>query len=216
MIAKQAPAGGPNDVKTAPRGGNDRALRHPGRPRSELANRAILDAARDLLVEKGFTRLRLEHVAARAGVGKATVYRHWASRAELIVEAISSLVTDDEAVDRGSLREDLRAAYERIGQVCSTGVMSQVLSTLAEAAGRDPELASVHKDFVARRRRPLLFALERAAARGEMRPGVDLSVAADLVAGPMFYKKLVHHECPDAAYGAALLDLVLAALTSEA
>jgi len=69
---------------------------------------------------------------------------------------------------------------------------------------------------VARRRRHLVLALERAAARGELRPGLDLSVVADLVAGPMFYKKLVHHECPSPAYAAALLDLVVAAITNPA
>ena len=184
-------------------------------PRVERSKAAILEATLALLAEEGVGGLTVDAVAARAGVGKATVYRHWASRAELVVDAISSLITDDEAVDRGSLREDLKAIYERIGQVCSTGMLARVMPTLAEAAARDPELASVHKDFVSRRRRHLVAALERAAERGELRPGLDPSIVADLVAGPMFYKKLVHHECPDAAYAAALLELVLAALCVE-
>jgi len=183
--------------------------------RVERSKAAILDATLNLLAEEGVGGLTVDAVAARAGVGKATVYRHWSSRADLIVDAIASLVIDDESLDRGSLREDLGAVYERLSQVCSTGVLSRVLPTLTEAAGRDPELATVHKDFVTRRRRHLVSALERADARGELRPGLDLSVVADLVAGPMFYKKLVHHECPDPAYSAALLDLVLAAITSE-
>jgi len=185
-------------------------------PRVERSKAAILDASLALLAEEGVGGFTVDAVAARAGVGKATVYRHWASRAELIVDAISSLVTDEESLDHGSLRGDLQAAYERIVQVCSTGVVSQVLPSLAEAAGRDPELAGVHKDFVARRRRHLVSALERAADRGELRPGLDISVVADLVAGPVFYKKLVHHECPDPAYAQALLDLVLRAITTEA
>lgn len=182
-------------------------------PRVERSKAVILEATVALLAEEGVGGLTVDAVAARAGVGKATVYRHWASRADLIVDAVSSLMTDDEAIDRGSLREDLRAAYERIGSVCSTGTLAQVMPTLAEAAGRDPELATVHRDFVARRRRHLLAALERAAERGELRPDLDPEVAADLVAGPMFYKKLVHHQCPDAAYAATLLDLVMAAIS---
>ncbi|MEO5679014.1 MAG: TetR/AcrR family transcriptional regulator [Acidimicrobiales bacterium] len=181
--------------------------------RVERSKAAILDATLALLAEEGVGGLTVDAVAARAGVGKATVYRHWASRAELIVDAVSSLVTDDEAVDRGSLRADLEAAYERIGQVCSVGILSQVMPTLAEASTRDPELAAVHKEFVTRRRRHLMGAMERAAERGELRPGIDPSVVADLVAGPMFYKKLVHHERPDPAYAKALLDMVLAAIT---
>lgn len=184
-------------------------------PRVERSKAVILDATLALLAEEGVGGLTVDAVAHRAGVGKATVYRHWASRAELIVDAISSLVIDDEAVDRGSLREDLKASYDRLAQVCSAGPLGQVLPTLTEAAGRDPELATVHKDFVARRRQHLVAALERAAERGELRPGIDTSVAADLVAGPMFYKKLVHHQCPDAAYAAALLDLVMTALAVE-
>ena len=183
--------------------------------RVERSKAVILDATLALLAEEGVGGLTVDAVAARAGVGKATVYRHWASRAELIVDAVASLLTDDETVDHGSLREDLRAAYDRIGQVCSTGVLGKVMPTLAEAAARDPELATVHRDFVARRRRHLVAALERAAQRGELRVGIDPSVAADLVAGPMFYKKLVHHQCPDATYAAALLDLVMAALSPD-
>lgn len=184
-------------------------------PRVERSKAVILEATLAILAEEGVGGLTVDAVAARAGVGKATVYRHWSSRAELIVDAVSSLVVDDEAVDRRSLREDLRAAYERIGQVCSTGVLAQVMPTLAEAAGRDPELATVHKDFVTRRRRHLVAALERAATRGDLRPGLDLSIAADLVAGPMFYKKLIHHECPSPEYAAQLLDLVMAAISTE-
>lgn len=181
-------------------------------PRTERLKEMILATTCALLAEVGVGGLTVDAVAARAGVGKATVYRHWASRAELIVDAVSSLVTDDEAIDRGSLRLDLEAAYERICQVCGSSVLAQVLPTLAEAAGRDPELEGVHKELVARRRRQLVAALERAAERGELRPGLDLAIAADLVAGPMFYKKLVDHQRPDEAYAKILLDMVVVAL----
>lgn len=184
-------------------------------PRVERSKAAILDATLGLLAAEGVGGLTVDAVAARAGVGKATVYRHWSSRAELIVDAIASLVTDDDAGEGGSLRDDLRAAYDRISTVCSTGPLAQILPSLAEAARRDPELATVHRDFVGRRRRHLVAALERADARGELRPGLDLAVVADLVAGPMFYKNIVHHECPGQDYGAALLDLVMRAITAE-
>ncbi len=184
-----------------------------GSPRTERSKAAILEATLALLAEEGVGGLTVDAVAARAGVGKATVYRHWASRADLIVDSISSLVIDEEAVEHGSLRQDLAAAYERIIHACGTSTIARVLPTLAEAAARDPELANVHKDFVTRRRRYVVAALERAAERGELRAGLDLSIVADLVAGPMFYKKLVHHERPDEAYAEALLDLVMAAVT---
>ena len=80
-------------------------------PRTERSKTAILDATLALLAEQGVGGLTVDAVAARAGVGKATVYRHWASRADLIVDSISSLLTDDEALEHGNLREDLEAAF---------------------------------------------------------------------------------------------------------
>ena len=62
-----------------------------GRPRSERAHQAILAAARELLIEEGFASLRLEHVAARAGVGKATIYRRWASKEALAQDLLTQL-----------------------------------------------------------------------------------------------------------------------------
>src|SRR6266542_3078878 len=61
----------------------------PGRPRSERAHEAILEATLDLLLEEGFTRMSIEAVATRAGVGKATIYRRWPSKADLVVEAVA-------------------------------------------------------------------------------------------------------------------------------
>src|SRR4249919_1354171 len=70
-----------------------------GRPRSDAAHRAILDAARELLVQDGFASLRLEHVAARAGVGKATIYRRWRSKEELAFDLLLELATPHIAIE---------------------------------------------------------------------------------------------------------------------
>ena len=85
-------------------------------PRVERSKAVIIEATLALLAEEGVGGLTVDAVAARAGVGKATLYRHWSSRAELILEAISSLGTEDEAVDRGSLRGDLEAADDLVAR----------------------------------------------------------------------------------------------------
>src|SRR5579864_9821411 len=91
-----APSGPANTV--APRG---------GRPRGEHAHQAILTAARQLLIEQGFAAMRLEHVAARAGVGKATIYRRWASKEALAQDLLTQLAGPHiEVADTGSTRED--------------------------------------------------------------------------------------------------------------
>src|SRR6476620_3260338 len=108
MVARQG-AEGPNTGATLPR--SSRPPRSPGRPRSEAAHRAILEAARELLIEEGFTRLRLEHVAARAGVGKSTIYRRWASKEALTLELLLGLAGPHlEIRDVGNTRAELLAA----------------------------------------------------------------------------------------------------------
>jgi AcrR family transcriptional regulator len=82
-----------------------------GRPRSNVVHRKILDATRDVLSEEGFTKLRLEHVAARAGVGKATIYRRWGSKEALAQELLAELAGPHIAIpDTGDTREELLAA----------------------------------------------------------------------------------------------------------
>src|SRR5256885_16213054 len=88
MVAKQVTPEGTMGPNAARNSRTDGAVRLPGRPRSVAANRAILEATRDLLVEEGFTRLLLEHVAVRAGVGKGTIYRRWASKDALSLELV--------------------------------------------------------------------------------------------------------------------------------
>src|SRR5438067_8052092 len=85
------------------------ATRKPGRPRSARAHRAILAAALALLAEEGFEAMSMEGVAARAGVGKSTIYRRWASKEALLIEAVSSIHAEAPIVDTGNIRDDLLA-----------------------------------------------------------------------------------------------------------
>ena len=155
-----------------------------GRPRSEEAHQAILDATLELLVEVGFSGLTVEGVASRAGVGKATIYRRWASKIPLIVEAFGQLPGFEDC-DTGSLAEDLKQMLKRYLEVFNTTALSAVLPSLAGERFHNPELSVLFEPVSKNRRQPLLAAFERARERGEIPSDIDIELAADLVVGPI-------------------------------
>lgn len=155
-----------------------------GRPRSEEAHRAILDATLELLQEVGFSALTVEGVASRAGVGKATIYRRWPSKLPLVVEAFGQLPAFED-VDTGTLAGDLKEMLTRYLREFLSTPLATVYPSLAAERAHNPELGQVLDPVLRNRRRPLVAALQRAVARGEVAPGVDLDLAADLVVGPI-------------------------------
>jgi AcrR family transcriptional regulator len=164
--------------------GATRATSSAGRPRSEEAHRAILDATLELLVEVGFSAMTVEGVASRAGVGKATIYRRWASKLPLVVEAFGQL-PGFEDVDTGSLEEDLKKMLRGYLQAFHASPLSAVLPSLAGERTHNPELSELFEPVSKGRRQPLVRAFERAIDRGEVAPDLDIDLAADLVVGPI-------------------------------
>src|SRR6476646_5172963 len=132
MVARQG-AEGPGSGATR--------SRSPGRPRSEAARLAILEAARELLIEEGFTRLRLEHVAARAGVGKSTIYRRWASKEELALELLLELAAPHLAVvETGNTRDELVAAVRNVVRALTETPFGPVMRALLSQIAVNPAL----------------------------------------------------------------------------
>lgn len=155
-----------------------------GRPRSTRAHAAILDATLALLAEKGYERLTVEDVAAAAGVGKATIYRRWASKAPLVIAAYAQL-PGLVPPDTGSVADDLTALLQSFARILAATPLPRVLPILAGECLHDPELSKLLVPINRERRRPLFAILERAVGRGELPAGVDLGAAADLVVGPI-------------------------------
>jgi AcrR family transcriptional regulator len=155
-----------------------------GRPRSEEAHQAILDATLELLAEMGFSALTVEGVASRAGVGKATIYRRWASKLPLVVEAFGQLPALED-VDTGSVERDLKTMLRAYLELFIKTPLATVLPSLAGERAHDPELAKILDPVMRGRRQPLIRALQRGVARGELARDVDLDLAADLVVGPI-------------------------------
>jgi AcrR family transcriptional regulator len=163
---------------------NARGVTSAGRPRSEEAHKAILDATLDLLVEVGFSAMTVEGVASRARVGKATIYRRWSSKLPLVVEAFGQLPGFEE-VDTGSLAEDLKKMLRAYLQAFNASPLAAVLPSLAGERAHNPALSELFEPVSKGRREPLVRAFERAVDRGELASELDVELAADLVVGPI-------------------------------
>jgi AcrR family transcriptional regulator len=182
-------------------------------PRVARSKASILEAAAELISEEGFPGVSIEAVAARSGAAKTTIYRHWPSRDALVVEAFGICAGPAEgARDTGSLRRDLRQILDGLARFLREEGSCASLQSLADAARRDPQLAELHRAFVAERRRPLVEALQRAAGRGEVPAGLDVDEAVSVVAGPLFYRAMISFEPLDDDFVERVIDGALRAL----
>jgi AcrR family transcriptional regulator len=162
-----------------------------GRPRSAEAHSRILQAAVELVREIGYDALSMEGVAARAGVGKATLYRRWKTKETLLAEAVERIVSSLELPDTGSTRNDLLAVLRSERSLYQDPATLGLLSGLVAAMARSALIArTVREGFVAARRRAIEQVLARAVARGDLRRGLDRDLALDLLAGPLFLRHL--------------------------
>jgi AcrR family transcriptional regulator len=149
-------------------------------------------ATMELLLEDGYRALTMEAVRARSGVGKATLYRRFGSKAQLVAHVVRHLNQDVSAPDTGSLRGDYEAISALVLSAArSTNAAVFLPRLLADAAG-EPELHRIFYDnLVGPRRAAMLEVLRRAVARGELREDVDLELVVDLLAGPHIYRVLI-------------------------
>jgi AcrR family transcriptional regulator len=166
-----------------------------GRPRDERADRAIVTATLELMAEDGVRDLRMDDVAARARVGKATIYRRYRSKDEL---------------DTGSTRVDLLGLMRGAVDVYKGSAEAAAMPSLVDAMSRDAELArAVREGFLAARRDALRAVLERGVERGDLRAGLDFELALDVLGGPLFYRLLVTGGPIDRDLAEGVVELIL-------
>jgi AcrR family transcriptional regulator len=150
-----------------------------------VAHHAILDATLALLAELGFSGLTVEGVAARAGVGKATIYRRWPSKLHLVIEAFSQLPGLEE-VDTGNVADDLKEMLRSYLHILNSTPLARVMPSLAGERAHNPELSELLDPILKGRRQPIIRALERAVTRQELQPDLDVDLAADVIFGAIF------------------------------
>ena len=182
----------------------------PGRPRSAKAHRAILGAARELIADGGFADLRLEHVAARAGVGKATIYRHWASKQTLALELLLELAAPFlEIRDVGDTRQELLAAVNNAIRGLTKSDFGPVIRALLSQIAIDPALGDPFRDTVVKARRDeIARVIERGVYRGDLRPDADVGVATEMLVGPVYFR-LAFGGALDGRFANRIVDAVL-------
>jgi len=186
------------------------AGRSPGRPRSEASRQATLLAAIELAAEIGYGRLTIEGIAARAGVGKQTIYRWWPSKADILLEAgAANAELHVPVTDHGGYRADLRAFLEASYQMATQPGLSDLLRALMAEAQIDPEFGQRFRTaFLERRRAALAVITNRARERGDLPPRPDPGVVADIVFGTIWYRTLATRQPLDASLADALVDLL--------
>jgi AcrR family transcriptional regulator len=182
------------------------------RPRSEEARSKALAAAKDLIIERGVANLSIEEVAARSGVAKTTIYRHWPERASLIIDTARSTFEHVTTPDTGSLRGDLEAYFGQMVRADLDGRMGKLIPSLIDAAARDPEIEALMDRLSIERQQPLMTMVGRAQERGELPPDLDRDVLVGTVIGPIVFRKVVQRRPVDAAYVAKCLDVILPGL----
>jgi AcrR family transcriptional regulator len=176
------------------------AARTPGRPRSETSRQAILVAALELVAESGYAGLTIEGIAARAGVGKQTIYRWWPSRADVLLEAGAAKAELHVPVtDHGSYQADLRAFLEASYALANRQWLADLLRALMAEAQINPEFGHRFRfAFLERRRDALAIITQRARERGDLPARPEPGVAADIVFGTIWYRILATRQALDA------------------
>lgn len=180
-----------------------------GRPRDARCDAAILRATLEMLGEGGAGNLSIDGVAARAGVGKATIYRRWSSKEALLLEALSTDTNAMASPDSGTLRGDLELYFDDLVERLRQNQNSDVLPHLIEAACYDAEVRNSLDEYLSTRQLPLRQLLQRAQQRNEIAADIDLGVVVDVLVGPVIYRRLMTGDRIDGVFVRKLLDIVL-------
>jgi AcrR family transcriptional regulator len=181
--------------------------RTPGRPRSVVADEAILAVTVEMFAEIGLDALTVEGVAARAGVGKNTVYRRYPNKVDLVVAAVRHAMNVGELPpDTGTTRGDVLALVDGFVTSLTSTPIGRVLPILVAARTRVPELDTAFGDIVAEKRARSAAVVQRGIERGDLRPDVDVDLVVDSFVSGVFYRFLVSHAPLDAGFRESVVD----------
>ncbi len=185
-----------------------------GRPsgaRAMAREQAILDAALSLVMEVGYDRFSMDALAERAHAGKATIYRHWSGKAEVVVEAIRRRKCDAAvpAADTGSLRGDLVATLTSMSGAMSTEDSALLVGVLS-AMHKDRQLADLMRSQVIDARKDVLDEIiERAVATGELGAATDARTVNEVLSALFFNRLVISGEPTDDDFVAHVVDEII-------
>ncbi|GAA4804055.1 TetR/AcrR family transcriptional regulator [Actinomycetospora chlora] len=161
---------------------------------------AVLSATYELMLEGGLGGVSVDEVSRRCGVAKTTIYRHWPSRAALVLDACSQMGVAAPQPDTGSLADDLRILVEGLVAELGAPGWASVLPSVIDAAERDPDIARAHASLHRTLMAPFVEAVERARQRGEVAAADEPADVVALLVGPLFYRRWFSREPLDASF----------------
>lgn len=186
--------------------------RSPGRPRDPETEQRILEVTLQQLAQEGYSRMTLDSVAATAGVSKPTIYRRWAGKADLATAALRTIQLNEPAVNTGTTVGDLTATLENFCRSLMRPNGMSLIGTVLAEEGHTPELLTLFRErLVAPRRQMLRSILERARHRGELRAGVSIDAAVNLMVGS-FYARYIASSSVPLRFAREVVDIVWAGL----
>ena len=187
-----------------------------GRPRSPETREKILKAAYEMLNEVGFMDLTIEGVAAKAEVGKPTIYRRWKTKAALVMDAFLEAVNPEIAFpDTGIAKEDFREQMQKIVKLMNSP-RGEVLANVIGCGQADEELIKAFRDnWLTPRREDAKRIFQRGVERGELGKDIDVEVAIDALYSPLFYRLLLKHQPLNQNFVDRLVDAVMNGLIAD-
>jgi AcrR family transcriptional regulator len=192
---------------------DDGGRRKPGRPRSEEAREKILAAAHAILIGEGLGRLTVEAVAARAHVGKPTIYRYWANAQELALAAFLSRPPQvREIAPSRSAKDDLADHLAGVIAAFASARGRQIALTMASVDGVSELSKAFRNQVILKSREAGRAILARARESGEIGAATAVETALDMIYGPIFYRLLAGHQPLSAAFAAELVETVFAGI----
>lgn len=189
-------------ARTASSAGDNRVRRSKER---------VLRATSELLSESGVGGVSVDEVARRSGVAKTTIYRHWPTRADLVIDACSQLSPDQAVPDTGTLEGDVTVLLTNLAALLRTARWSAVMPSIIDAAERDPELAKIHSRIQLGHATPFREVIARAVRRGELPADTDPSVLIAGLMGPLFYRRWFSREALDESFVTSVVRQVVGA-----
>jgi AcrR family transcriptional regulator len=215
MILDQGPGSVTKGTDTEAGPGRETS-RRPGRPRSEQAEQAIIEATLDLFAEKGFEGVCVEAVAARAGVGKATIYRRWPNKEELLLAAFSSLKSPFPEPKGVSVRDDLLAMVQVMCADKADPRKARRYALLLGEGNKYPRLMARYKETVVGPRRAAMRAVIRHGIEtGELRPDTDVEIAMLTLTGVIMAQENAPDGKLDDDFATRLVDGLLLGLSTR-
>jgi AcrR family transcriptional regulator len=183
------------------------ALELDARVRRSMA--AVLRTTFELLTETGLGGVTVDEVSRRSGVAKTTIYRHWTTRADLILDACSRISAEQDVPDTGSFESDVTVLLTGLAELLTTARWSTVVPSIVDAAERDPDLAQIHSRIQTGHTVPLQTVIARAVKTGELPASTDQSALVAALIGPLFYRRWFSREPLDDAFVRSIVKMAI-------